>query len=1321
MSTKLIKKSAVALAIGSVLATGSLAAQQLTQIGSPELAGISQQSQDKTVTQNTRYIVQLADAPLATYKGGVVGLAATSASVTGDTKLNISSNNAKQYRSFIQAKQKSVASQVSALANTKVTQSFDTVFNGLVVEAEANAEARLLAIPGVVKVFLDEEYETQLDASHEIIKSADAWARAGGKSEAGKGVKVAIIDSGIRPENIMFSGDGFEPAVFTEEQMAYQATNPDYCQATEADFCNNKLIVARAMFPLPSSAIPEEYETPLGYDGHGTHVAGAAVGNPTKITFEGTDVDISGVAPGAYLMVYKALYHNTRGTASGTGSALMGALDAAVKDGADVINNSWGGGAGGNPASSPYGSLFEAAEEAGVVVVTAAGNDGPGPQTIGCPGCVESGLTVANTQTGRFFSQVLTVNGEEYLANEGSNNLLTANLALPMISAELKEPENSEGCNAYSDTELFSGAVALVSRGSCAFSDKAANAAAAGAEAIVIHNNTDGGAMGMAMDDAKIPAIAVAQEDGKTLVDLLASAEAEITAELDPTVNKVIVKKYEDAVNTSSSRGPNGEPNFLKPDIAAPGTDILSAFSPDEGNGATFTTLTGTSMASPHVAGAAALVKQAHPEWNALDIKMALMTTSQSDGIHKPDGITDADAFDIGAGRLDIPSAFDAQLSFVHGSYADPSCLGTCSFTNTLKNMMDEAGEWTATVVTEAEGAAISVSPSVISLGAMDSEDASKEFNLDIDTTYASHKGWNFGHVVWTHTSGKVAHLPFAVYASEANDATILSSTVVADAMNAQTPIKASVMVSNAVFSDEINLSVKIGDGAKLLPGTTVQQSIDRGTGEVSFDTASQTINWKGKLDNGAFQVNPESTFVGGLSIVEAAGIAYQPCPDACDETTWTFGWDYIFDGKEYSQLTVSDNGFVAVGGFVNTDGAASPQQMPDAKAPNGIIAPMWADFDLTGTEAGDTGGGGVAAGVFNDPEGNRILIIEWHNAQIWNGDGTEYTFQVWLQEGSDVIRTNYVKVPTLPASYAIGAESADGESGVTANSIDTSSGAGYRIDKKIGGSVKLDYQLTAKNTSHYTSADSVMTDEEKMVNINVLANDLGESRFAIESNLSAIGTNEEFSSLKGVRVKADLQASSVMIVTQPENGTATVSDDGSIDYVPGIAFSGEDSLTYTVREKSGLISEPTMVKIVVNDTNTLPEVTVTEEVSVNEGATVTLEATATDAEQNADILTFTWTQTSGTAVELTDADKATATFTAGNLDSGTDVLEFEVSVNDGSQSSVTKMVTVTVADVPAPVVTPTEPKKKSSSGSLAWLMLLATPFAFLRRRKSQK
>lgn len=1188
--SKTIRMSTVAAAVGlAVVSQAAVAAPTFEKAVQSELLSKASYSQQKQIESKTRYIIQLEDEPLATYSGGVPGYEATSAAATGESKLNLRSEPAIQYGAYLKKKQKQLASSAAAATGTQVRTSFSALFNGIVVEGQSGQLETLAKLPGVKKVFLDTEFHAVMDASIDIVKGVEAWQKSGGQSEAGKGVKVAIIDSGIRPENPMFSDIGLAAPEFTEEQLAHLEQNPDYCRADagDEDFCNNKLIVAREFYPLPSGVHPDEYMSPLGFDAHGTHVAGTAVGNPIEITYQGIDVELSGVAPAAQLLAYKALWHKADGRASGTTSALMSALETAIADGADVINNSWGGGAGANPASSAYGELFKAAEEAGVVVVTAAGNDGNGPQTIGCPGCIESGLTVANTQTGRFFSQTIEVAGQQFISTEGSNGLLESTMQFPLVAAHHVDPENKEGCYDYSEGVSFADSVAFVSRGECSFEQKADKAAAAGAEAIIIHNNGAGGAMGMSMDGATIPASSVSLEDGQAILALLEEAEDALVATLDPSIKRTVLEKYTDAVNQSSSRGPNGEPSFLKPDIAAPGTAILSAFSPDEGNGLTFNAITGTSMASPHVAGAAALMKQHHPDWSAVQIKTALMSTSKMSGLHKEDLVTKADAFDVGAGRLDIPSALAASLTFSKGSYADPSCLTVCSFENVATNMLDEEGEWTGTVVTDMDGAEVSLSPATLTLGAHGSETESATFNLDIDTTFNVNKGWNFGHVVWTHSSGKVAHLPYAIYDKDSSDATVLNANVDADTLNSYTPARMSVEFDNMTFADEFEVAIQLGEGAQLLKGAPVVDTATAGSGELSVDKANNTILWKGSVAQSSLTLT-EDDFLGDVSLTQF-DIPAVKCTDTCDEVSFTVNAPFKFAGKEYSAFTVSDNGFIAVGADVDTNGSYAPQAMPDMQAPNGVIAPLWADFDLVG----GTGGGELYIGALSDADDNTYHIVEWHKAQLWGGDGTEYTFQVVIKEGTDEIRFNYIDVPALPASYTAGVESVDGTLGDTITAPQGLGLAkGYVINQVAGGKVNIDYQVVANNKSHYTAADVVTTDEEETVNIAVLANDLGESRFSFNAKVTSETSTETFIANKGVRVEGSLQASTVKVVDAPANGELTVKEDGTIDYTPNTGFAGEDSFTYTVREAAGLTSEPTMVTVTVNDTIADPQPT---------------------------------------------------------------------------------------------------------------------------------
>lgn len=1182
--SKTIKMSSVAAAVSLAVFAGGVNASSTDFVSAyqAEISNVVSTSVDKSKKPVTRYIVQLEDAPLATYRGEVAGLEATSAAKTGNDKVNLASRAAQQYGAYLAAKQKTTAARITSATGASVTKSFNTLFNGLVVEGKAGQFDTLAALPGVKKVFLDVEFDAAMDASIDVIKGVEAWEKLGGQSEAGKGVKVAIIDSGIRPENPMFSGEGFSAPDFSEAEQAYLTSNPDYCRSVKADFCNNKLIVARHFGPLPSGLHPDEYDSPLGYDAHGTHVAGTAVGNPVNITYSGHNVNLSGVAPGAQLMAYKALWHKTDGRASGTTVALMSALEAAVKDGADVINNSWGGGAGGNPASSAYGELFKSAEEAGVVVVTAAGNDGNGPQTIGCPSCIESGLTVANTQTGRFFSQTATIAGDTYLTREGSNELLDSKIELPVVAAHLVATDNFKACDEFAEDIDFSDKIVLVSRGDCSFVTKAENAAKAGAKAVIIHNNAAGGNMGMSMDDATIPAVSVSLEDGQNIVAKLEAAEEAVIATLDPTVQRVLIDKFVDAVNSSSSRGPNGEPSFLKPDIAAPGTDILSAFSPDEGNGVNFNAITGTSMASPHVAGAAALMKQKHPTWSAVEIKTALMSTSKMDGLHKEDLVTDADAFDVGAGRLDAPAALDAALTFTKGSFADPSCLTNCDFTNMVTNMTDAETKWTAHVVTDMDGAEIEVTPSEFVLKAHGSEGDAAEFSLNIDPTFNTVKGWNFGHVVFTSEAGQVAHLPFAIFDNEANDATVLSANVDADSLNSYTPAKVDVEFKNSVFSGPVKVEVKIDNGAKLLNGAPISAIVDKGEGKLVVDEANNSFVWTGTIAKDGFTLEADD-FLGTTSLTQFDGIDPIECSGECDEFNVALNASFKFDGKEYDHFTISDNGLITAGSS-SLSTAYAPQTMPDATAPNAVIAPLWADFDL---EGGATGGGKIYAGILSNAAGERFYIVEWNKAQLYDGDGTEYTFQVIIKEGTDEIRLNYIDVPKLPADYSAGVESADGNSGIMLSSVPTGTdlGKGYVVGKVVGGSLKIESQFLANNRANWTSADSVTTDEEQTVNVNVLANDKGESRFVLDAKVTSEGDNAEYIAHKGARVKAGLQTSTVTVVDAPAHGTAVVKDDGSIDYTPASQFAGTDSFTYTVKDSSGLASDKTTVSVTVNDT----------------------------------------------------------------------------------------------------------------------------------------
>ena len=353
-------------------------------------------------SDSVRVIIQLNDAPMAQFSG--VNPSVSSMAAHKGQKVNFASNAAKEYKSFLAAKQQSVIQQIRAFDKSfKADLSYTAAFNGFAGIVSKSSLDKLSSLSNVKAVYPDVIHHAQMDASLDLIGAVETWEQFGGKESAGAGVKVAVIDSGIRPENPLFSGENFEaPAADT-------LPTDDYCSEVP-DFCNDKLIVARAADIVEGFAVvEEEYESPLGFNGHGTHVAGTAVGNyGVMAERDGAEAEISGVAPAAYLMVYKGLYATPANPASSSGasSMLLSMLEAALTDGADVVNNSWGGGAGGNPNGSVYEDVLEAMHDAGVVTVFAAGNDGPGEGTIGCPGCSEDVITVAATTTDRLFARL---------------------------------------------------------------------------------------------------------------------------------------------------------------------------------------------------------------------------------------------------------------------------------------------------------------------------------------------------------------------------------------------------------------------------------------------------------------------------------------------------------------------------------------------------------------------------------------------------------------------------------------------------------------------------------------------------------------------------------------------------------------------------------------------------------------------------------------------------------------------------------------------------------------------------------------------------
>jgi subtilisin family serine protease len=604
--------------------------------------------------------------------------------------------------------------------------------NGFAAELTAAQVSRLAQSAEVERIWLDTDQYLQTNNSPVFLGLEDqVRGLRAGLDLRGEGVVVGIIDSGIAPghPSLSDSEERIPRVCKTQWSQAswlgvwlcggYRRNPPmalvydppvgfsGACQAGEGfepTACDNKVVGARYYldgFLARHELDPGEFRSPKDADGHGTHIATIVAGNAVDATLLGTRVArVSGIAPRARIAVYKACWlrpGDVRATCAT--SDLVRAIDDAVADGVDLINYSVGSLE--TELDAPDDLALLDALDAGVLTVVAAGNDGPDLDTIGSPSSAPWVLTTAaSTQDGEFFDDALDVTSPADLA--GAVVMREASFTPPLsrdnpIEERLVTADDGQGggagtvrdaCQPLVNADEIDGNIALVERGSCEFQVKIANAEAAGAVAVVVYSNVgapiimngDAGSVG-------IPAVMIGNADGQQLVDRIAAdladevpEDEQVFVRLARGVFAAIGASNGNVVADFSSRGPAlSDANFLKPDVTAPGVDILAGQTPDVANGLRgewYQYLSGTSQAAPEVVGVAALLKEAHPTWSPSALKSALMTTAYTD-VRREDGAL-ADGFDMGAGHIDPNAAVDPGLVYDNGFRDHAAYL--CSF-----------------------------------------------------------------------------------------------------------------------------------------------------------------------------------------------------------------------------------------------------------------------------------------------------------------------------------------------------------------------------------------------------------------------------------------------------------------------------------------------------------------------------------------------------------------------------------------------------------------------------------------------------------------
>ncbi len=710
----ILKRARHLLLLCLAFATAANASESLLRdAGDPaniRLAGMEESGERRV------YIVQLAAPAAAEYQAAATSAFVKPADPDGRrVRFDKGSPFVEAYATELRDTQQRVLAQAGPGAEH--VYSYVYGLNGFAAAMTPAQADKIESDPRVLNVWEDEIRPLATNFSRDFLELFDSdGGLRGDLGLDGEDIVIAFIDSGIYPEHpaLRDSQEADRPRACrsswgensflgrwlcrryrrAEDRVVYEPPENwnGICQVGEqfeATDCNNKLIGARWFIDgaeATGSLDAGEIRSARDVDGHGTHTATTAAGNRVSASLYGTLVGtVEGMAPRARVAAYKACWLRPGDQrASCNASDLARAIDAAVGDGVDIINYSVGSTL--REISAPDDLALLAAAKAGVFTVVAAGNEGPNLATIGSPaGGPWVTTAAASTRDGETSVEAMQINAPaaiagKYAVREASftpalsdNDPIEAPLILvddgDTTLADGSTGTTSDACEPLVNGSDVSGNIAFIQRGGCDFDVKIANAADAGAIAAVVYNIAGppivmNGTSGL----SDIPALMVGQADGNLFIEQIDAGE-----QIDAVLDKGFLLAQDETGNTMASfsaRGPGPVPDILKPDVTAPGVNVLAGLSPDAINRApdeSFGYLSGTSMSTPHVAGVAALIMQDNPDWSPAAIRSALMTTARQ-SVTQAHGTTDANPFDFGAGHIVPNAAIDPGLIYDAGA-----------------------------------------------------------------------------------------------------------------------------------------------------------------------------------------------------------------------------------------------------------------------------------------------------------------------------------------------------------------------------------------------------------------------------------------------------------------------------------------------------------------------------------------------------------------------------------------------------------------------------------------------------------------------------
>ena len=1039
----------------------------------------------------------------ASYTGDVAGLAATSPAVT-HKKLKDNKGAVNAYEQHASGVSAQISSAIkAAVPSANIGQAFTTVYGGVAAKVPANQIATLLQVEGVAAVQLDNLEQPQTSVTPQFTGAANVWPLLGGQDNAASNVVVGVIDTGIWPEHPSFVNNGLPPPPGGPYGCAF-GDGSDVAHLGPTFACNRKLVGAYAFtatYMANVGAGANEFcnnTTKIcsarDSEGHGTHTSSTAAGDRVNSApLYGIDRGpISGMAPGARVIMYRVCL-----AAGCFGSDSVAAVQQAILDDVDVINFSVSGGA--NPYTDAVELAFLDAFHAGISVNASAGNSGPTPATTDHGGPWVT--TVAASTSNRFFVSTLHLTADGGASFDMPGVTITGGIgtATPVILAESIPGEDVLCQTKLAAGSAAAGKVVLCQRGVNARVDKGFNVFSGGAAGMVLYNPI---VQDVETDNHWLPAIHV---DGPSTA-LLAFVNGHTNVKAAWSTGIASPTKG-DVMAAFSSRGP--QTDFLKPDVTAPGIQVLAGMTPqpDETtptNGPTgnlFQAIAGTSMSSPHSAGISALIKAAHPDWSPAMIKSALMT-SAAQGVVKEDGTTPATPFDDGAGSIRADRAINPTLVFDEtyddfvASKADPlpridlniasvnapTMSGQITTKRTAINVSGRDQDLVVSTVAPA-GAAIYVSGSPPNPSAP-SGDAkihlAKNGTTDIWITISAPtiaNGQYFGRITLDPKKNGYNPVTIPVAFFKRPGIVTLSQTCAPTTFPANTGVShcSSTVANFAPVAADVNLTV-LGSS----------NSLDYSNITPPATAIKNGLQWSGTLSPA---IAPQISAItvgsgpaGGYLPLSAFGIA--PIPGVGDDTISNFNVPtFYYGGEPYSRVGVVSNGYIVIGGGTSADIVFAPQIFPNAARPNNTLAPFWTDLNPSAT-----GAGSIRIGTLTDGS-DTWLVIDWEGVRNF-GNATTHTGEIWLRVASGGAGTGpsseqiTISYGTANASAGDpdsginwGAENRDGSSGKNIPAPGPANDTEYVVTTTppaAGGTATIGYDASSKNAGTYTSTASM-------------------------------------------------------------------------------------------------------------------------------------------------------------------------------------------------------------------------------------------------------